>query len=409
MVTVPITKSKGVTIQSSTDTITKPFLPIERLEEMGINVSDINKLKSAGICTILGVIQTTKKDLCNIKGLTEMKVEKISDSASKLEITNSFISANQLYQLRKSILKIDTGIIYYLWFPLRCLVQRNQFHQPQKGYFSYIPLVLLSYIPILVSYIVKGVVSWLVIPLTGYRLSKHRNAVLGSEMLNKLLNGGIETMSITELFGENRTEKIEKICERFDLDPIIILDNIFYSKAYTHEHLLFLINNITTKMVEERFVLLIIDSIISLFRIDYSGRGELAERQQKLNKLLSNLLKIAQQFNIAIVLTNHVISEPSGNLSFISNPTKPGFHYGACSHGSQYHYLVIPVRGSLIPEGVPLTPERASTVMEYLAGGNVIGHASTCRLSLRKGKGNQRICKVYDSPNLPESECIFEL
>lgn len=78
-------------------------------------------------------------------------------------------------------------------------------------------------------------------------------------------------------------------------------------------------------MVEERFVLLIIDSIMSLFRVDYSGRGELAERQQRLNKLLSNLLKIAQQFNVAIVLTNHVISEPSGALSFISNPIKPGF------------------------------------------------------------------------------------
>ncbi|EAN31522.1 meiotic recombinase Dmc1 [Theileria parva strain Muguga] len=336
MVTVPVTKSKGVSIQSSTnedisDTILKPFQPIERLEELGINVTDINKLKAAGICTVLGVIQTTKKDLCNIKGLTELKVDKISDCASKLEVTNSFISASELYKIRKSILKINTG----------------------------------------------------------------------SEMLNRLLNGGIETMSITELFGENRTgktqichtisvtsqiinptepfkvcyidtentfrpEKIEKICERFDLDPMITLDNILYSKAYTNEHLLQLISNITSKMVEERFVLLIIDSIMSLFRVDYSGRGELAERQQRLNKLLSNLLKIAQQFNVAIVLTNHVISEPSGALSFISNPIKP-------------------------------------------AGGNVIGHASTCRLSLRKGKGNQRICKVYDSPNLPESECIFEL
>jgi DNA repair protein RAD51 len=42
-------------------------------------------------------------------------------------------------------------------------------------------------------------------------------------------------------------------------------------------------------------------------------------------------------------------------------------------------------------------------------GGNIIGHASTTRLSLRKGRGNERICKIYDSPCLPESEATFAL
>lgn len=40
------------------------------------------------------------------------------------------------------------------------------------------------------------------------------------------------------------------------------------------------------------------------------------------------------------------------------------------------------------------------------AGGHVVAHASTTRLMLRKGKGEQRICKIYDSPSLPESETI---
>lgn len=48
----------------------------------------------------------------------------------------------------------------------------------------------------------------------------------------------------------------------------------------------------------------IIDSIIALFRVDYSGRGELAERQQKLGRMLSKLTKIAEEFNIAVVITN---------------------------------------------------------------------------------------------------------
>ncbi|KAJ9052988.1 DNA repair protein RAD51 A [Entomophthora muscae] len=42
-------------------------------------------------------------------------------------------------------------------------------------------------------------------------------------------------------------------------------------------------------------------------------------------------------------------------------------------------------------------------------GGNIIAHASTIRLSLRKGKGDKRICKVFDAPNLPETECTFAI
>lgn len=37
-------------------------------------MADIKKLKSVGICTIKGVIMCTKKKLCNVKGLSEVKV-----------------------------------------------------------------------------------------------------------------------------------------------------------------------------------------------------------------------------------------------------------------------------------------------------------------------------------------------
>jgi meiotic recombination protein DMC1 len=45
---------------------------------------------------------------------------------------------------------------------------------------------------------------------------------------------------------------------------------------------------------------------MSLFRVDFSGRGELADRQQKLNQMLSRLSKIAEEFNVAVVVTNQV-------------------------------------------------------------------------------------------------------
>ena len=40
------------------------------------------------------------------------------------------------------------------------------------------------------------------------------------------------------------------------------------------------------------------------------------------------------------------------------------------------------------------------------AGGHVLAHAATIRLMFRKGKGEQRVCKVFDAPNLPEAEAI---
>ena len=50
--------------------------------------------------------------------------------------------------------------------------------------------------------------------------------------------------------------------------------------------------------------LLIVDSIMALFRVDFSGRGELSERQQKLNVMLSRLSKLSEEFNVAVFMTN---------------------------------------------------------------------------------------------------------
>lgn len=55
---------------------------------------------------------------------------------------------------------------------------------------------------------------------------------------------------------------------------------------------------------EDRFSLLVVDSIMGGFRVDYSGRGELADRQQKLARVLNKLQKISEEFNVAIVLSN---------------------------------------------------------------------------------------------------------
>ncbi|CAG9310774.1 unnamed protein product [Blepharisma stoltei] len=309
-----------------------PYNEVDKLQNYGINVADINKLKTAGLCTVLGVIMTTRKDLINIKGLSDAKVDKILEACTKLESAH-FMTGNELQSKRQMVFRLSTG----------------------------------------------------------------------SSALDTLLGGGIESMSITEAFGEFRSgktqigltlcvtaqlpktqgggegkvayidtegtfrpDRIAQIATRFQANPEEVLENILYARAYTVEHQFQLLTLIAAKMTEEPFSLLIVDSIMALFRVDYSGRGELSERQQVLGKMLSRIMKIAEQFNVAVYLTNQVMADPGGGASFVPDPKKP-------------------------------------------VGGHVLAHASTTRLYLRKGRGEQRVCKIFDSPCLPEAEATFQI
>lgn len=69
---------------------------------------------------------------------------------------------------------------------------------------------------------------------------------------------------------------------------------------------------------------------------------------------------------MAVFITNQMTSDPGATLSFQADPKKP-------------------------------------------IGGNILAHASTTRISLRKGRGENRIAKIYDSPDLPESEATFSI
>lgn len=150
------------------------------------------------------------------------------------------------------------------------------------------------------------------------------------------------------------------------MDPEQVLNNIMVGRAFTVDSVQNLLMQAAAAMVEDQFSLMIIDSIIAPFRVDYSGRGELADRQQVLGRMLSKIQKISEQFNIAVFLTNQVMADPGGGMTYAIDPKKP-------------------------------------------VGGNILAHASTTRLYLRKGKGEQRVCKIFDSPSIPEGECIFQI
>ena len=235
-------------------------------------------------------------------------------------------------------------------------------------------------------------------------LEKRKNLVFlttGSSELDKLLGGGIESDSITELFGEFRTgktqichtlcvtcqlprengggagkalyidtegtfrpEKLKPIAERFGLDPEEVVSNVLYARAYNSDHQNKLLLQACALMSESKFALLIVDSATNLYRTDYSGRGELSARQMSLAKFLRNLQKIADEHQVAVVITNQVVASVDGSSFGGGNDKKP-------------------------------------------IGGHIMAHAAQTRLSLRKGLKDNRICKIYDSPCLPEAEATY--
>uniref|UniRef100_A0A7S4D0E9 DNA repair protein RAD51 homolog n=1 Tax=Eutreptiella gymnastica TaxID=73025 RepID=A0A7S4D0E9_9EUGL len=305
-------------------------IPLKQLETCGIGATDIKKLMDAGFYTVEAVTMAPKKQLLAVKGISEAKVDKICAECCKL-VPMGFTTATEYHESRQEMIQISTG----------------------------------------------------------------------SKELDKLLNGGIETGSITEMFGEFRSgktqlchtlcvacqlpvsqgggegkamyidtegtfrpERCRAIAERYGLDPDDVLDNIAYARAFNSDHQMQLLVQASAMMVESCYALLVVDSATALFRTDYSGRGELASRQMSLAKFLRMLARLADEFGIAVVLTNQVVAQVDGAAMFNADPKKP-------------------------------------------IGGHIMAHASTTRLSLRKGRNEQRICKIYDSPCLPESEAVF--
>lgn len=222
----------------------------------------------------------------------------------------------------------------------------------------------------------------------------------GSKNLDNLLGGrGVESRSITEAFGAFgsgktqlgltlavnvqlpldkggangkcvfidtegtfRPARIKQIAEALGANSDKVLKNILVARAFNSDHQILLLDRISEMIKEgEPIKLMIIDSLTAHFRAEYSGRGQLADRQQKLNRYIHNLMKLAEQHNLAVYVTNQVMSNPA---QMFGDPT-------------------------------------------VAIGGNIVGHASTYRMYIRRGKQGSRVAKLIDSPNLPDDETIF--
>ncbi|EOQ99772.1 DNA repair protein RAD51 [Wallemia ichthyophaga EXF-994] len=305
---------------------------ISKLQECGISATDCQKLELAGYHTIESVAFTPKKHLMTVKGISDAKADVILQESSKF-VSMGFTTATEVHARRADLISVTTG----------------------------------------------------------------------SRNLDTILGGGIETGAITELFGEFRTGKsqichqlavtcqlpismggaegkclyidtegtfrpvrILAVAERYGLNGQDVLDNVAYARAYNADHQQQLLIHASAMMAESKFALLIIDSAMNLYRTDFSGRGELSARQMHLAKFLRNLMRLADEYGIAVVITNQVVAQVDGANPYNPDPKKP-------------------------------------------IGGNILAHASTTRLFLKKGRATTRVAKIYDSPCLPESDATYNI
>ncbi len=226
-----------------------------------------------------------------------------------------------------------------------------------------------------------------------------RRCSTGCRALDELLLGGIETQAVTEFYGEFgsgksqichtlyvtsiqpvssggldgdviyidtegtfRPERVQEIALARGLDHTRILRSVSLCKIYNSSHLELIVKDLGKYIKEFKAKLVIIDSIISLHRAEFVGRGMLADRQQRLNSMLHKLIRLAEIYNIAVVITNQVQSSPD---TFFGDSIKA-------------------------------------------AGGNVLAHCSTYRVYLRKS-GDTKVASKMDSPYHPYSDARFTL
>jgi DNA repair protein RadA len=308
-------------------TVKKKYMFLEDLP--GIGPATAQKLEELGFHTVESLAMATAREL-EPAGISEKKAFAVIEAA-RSSISVSFVRADELLKMRQSVLRLTTG----------------------------------------------------------------------SKAMDGILDGGLETQTITEFYGEYgsgksqichelcvnvqlppergglngaalyvdtentfRTERIVQMAKHLGLDPEQVVKNIIYAEAYTSDHQMFLLDNADEVIKGNNIKLIIVDSLTAHFRSEYIGREMLASRQQKLNKHMHKLIRLARAFNSVAVVTNQVMA-------------KPDVFFGDAVH--------------------PI-------------GGHIVGHTSHTRIYLRRAShGPVRIARLVSSPYLPDGEEIFKV
>ena len=304
---------------------------IESIEDLsGVGPATAEKLKESGYDTMLSIAVSSPGELVEAGGLTEATARKVI-KAARDTMNMGFESGDEILEKRKNILKITTN------------------SKTLNSLFG------------------GGVESGAITECYG-EFGSGKSSLAHQLAVNVQLTkekGGAEGMAVwLDTESTFRPERIKQIAELNGLDPEATLKNIKVARCFNSDHQMLLAEKIEDLIKEGNQVkLVILDSLMSHFRADFSGRGQLADRQQKLNKHMHTLQKLATNYNIVVYVTNQVMARPD---VFFGDPT-------------------------------------------VAVGGHIVGHNATYRVYLRKGKKGTRVAKMVDAPHLAETEAIFQV
>lgn len=295
----------------------------------GVGPATAEKLSDAGFDTLLSISVASNGQLADAAGISESVARKIIQTA-RSEMDMGFESGLELLERRKKVFKVTTG--------------SKAFDEILDGGFE------------------AGCISEC---YGQYGSSKTQiaNALAVNVQLPRE-KGGVEGMAVyIDGEGAFRPERIKQLALGAGLDPDETLKNIKVARAFNSDHQMILVDKIDEMISKDNLPikLVIVDSLTSHFRAEFIGRGTLSERQQKLNKHMHALMKLASNHNLIVYVTNQVMAKPD---TFFGDPNEA-------------------------------------------IGGNIVGHNSTFRIYLRRGKKGSRVAKLVDAPNLPDAEAMF--
>ncbi len=295
----------------------------------GIGPAVSSKLESAGIYDLMSVAVMTPSNLSEASGVSPAVARKAIQAARKM-LDFGFVDGTEYAKKRESIHNITTG--------------SKNFDSLLGG---------------------KGIESRAITEAFGaYGSGKTQvGLTLAVNVQFPLERGGANGKCVfIDTEGTFRPSRIKQIAEKLSANPEKVLKNIFVARAFNSDHQILLLDKISEMIKQgEPIKLLIVDSLTAHFRAEFAGRGQLADRQQKLNRYIHHLMKLAETHNLAVYVTNQVMANPA---QLFGDPTTA-------------------------------------------IGGHIVGHASTYRLYLRRGRKDSRVAKLIDSPNLPDNETIF--
>lgn len=296
------------------------------LDLPGVGAATAEKLISSGFDDLLSIAVATPGELVDASGVTEATARKIIKAARDM-LDMGFVSGTDIMAKRNAVQKIRTGV------------------------------------PAFDAMLGGGFETGCITECFG-QYGSGKTQIAHALAVNTLLAYPDATIVYIDTENTFRPERIVQFAKAKGLDAEDVLQRVKVAKAYNSDHQMLLAEKVEELIKQGLEVkLVIVDSLTAHFRAEFVGRGALAERQQKLNKHMHTLSKLADMYNLAVYVTNQVMAKPD---QFFGDPTEA-------------------------------------------IGGHIVGHNSTFRIYLRRGKKGTRVAKLLDAPNMPDAECVFNV